>query len=168
MRNFSYVPSPASPLRTSRRGEKSVGGFTRRCNDRNVLTAPRSQVALGNALAEAVSLPIPRRETSWHEMKFRGDQETFPSTTWERGERAEKPATVIDRRYSLKNPTRASSVPLQSSVRNFSYLWRTLRRGEKSVGRFTRRRNDRNGVAFPFDSFSAISVRNPVRVRTGV
>ncbi len=48
---------------------------------------PRSQVALGNALAEAISLLIPtsRCPIGWARNKISRAQETFPNETWERG-----------------------------------------------------------------------------------
>jgi hypothetical protein len=67
-------------MRIPRPGDKP--GFVLRTA---VFLQPRSQVALGNALAEAISLPILTRlsQADWREMEFREEQEAFPSATWE-------------------------------------------------------------------------------------
>jgi hypothetical protein len=48
---------------------------------------PRSQISFGNALAEAISLPIPASLVRIYqrEMEFREEQEAFPNEIWERG-----------------------------------------------------------------------------------
>jgi hypothetical protein len=61
---------------------------------------PRSQTRFGNALAEALPLPILGCKDKCAKWNFRGKQGAFPSGTWERGGAgfSLRAAAVYDRR----------------------------------------------------------------------
>ncbi len=89
---------------------------------------PRSQVALGNALAEAVLLPIFGSVMNWREIKFREEQETFPSATWERGiAKQNYPSSTSHAGNGSGSAAHASSGrAYSSSVRRHASSWRRI------------------------------------------